>query len=96
MSRNKSFPIGDTVRLVIYFRVDDVLTDPATVVVTIEEPDGTDNAPSVTNVSTGIRSVQFTTDQSGYHRWKVVATGDAAGVREGAFYVHTSGIVADA
>lgn len=92
MSANKSFPIGDTVRLTFKFRVDDVLTDPTAVTVTVEEPDGTDNTPTATKTSTGIYTATFVPDQAGYHRFKVTGTGPAPGVREGTFYVHTSGI----
>lgn len=92
MSKNKSFPVSDTVRLTIYIRVDDVLTAPDTCVVTIEEPDGTNNTPAVSNPATGTYTATFVPDQSGYHRYKVVTTGTAAGVREGTFYVHSSGI----
>ena len=91
-TRNKSFPVGDTVKVTAKHYLDDVLTNPTTCVITVEEPDGTDNTPSVNTAVTGIRSSTFVPTQSGYHRFKAVSTGTVAGVREGTFYVHTSGI----
>lgn len=93
MAKHPSFPIGHTVKVSAEFRVGGVLTEPTTVVLTVEEPDGTNNLPSVNNDGTGLRSASFTTDQSGWHRYKWVSTGPAAGVQESAFYAHTSGIV---
>ena len=94
MSKSKSFPIGDSVRITATIRVSDVLTAPSSVVVTVEEPDGTNNTPAVSNPSTGVYTVCFVPDQAGYHRFRVATSGNNAdGVREGTFYVHTSGIV---
>jgi hypothetical protein len=95
VSSNKSFPIGDTIKISAEFRVDDVLTSPATVTILLEEPDGVDVTLTETEDSTGKWSAPHVPDQSGYYRFKVTATGSAAGVREGTFYVATSGIVAD-
>ena len=93
-ARNLSFPIGDTVKVSASYYVADVLTNPSTCVITIEEPDGTNNTPTVDTGTTGVRFVTFVPDQAGYHRYKIVSTGtNVAGVREGTFYVHTSGIV---
>ena len=91
-TRNQSFPIGDSVKITATHYLASVLTAPTTCVFTIEEPDGTDQTPSVTAVSTGIKSVTFASTQAGYHRYKIVSTGDVAGIREGTFYVATSGI----
>ena len=92
MARNPSFVVGDTVKLRAEFRVADVLTNPTAVVLTIEEPDGTDQTPSVTADSTGKKSAVFAPDQTGYHNWRWDATGTAAGRREGRFYVNSSAI----
>jgi hypothetical protein len=90
--RSKSFPEGDTVKLTVEVRVDDVLTN-ATMACTIMLPDGTTTAITPTNESTGVYSIAYTTVQTGYHYWRVVATGAASGVREGKFYVETSQVV---
>lgn len=93
MAKSKSFVIGATVRITGSFYVDDVLTAPTTVVVTVEEPDGTQSTPTVTNPSTGVYQSCFTADQSGYHRFKIVGTGNNAdGVLEGTFYINTSSL----
>jgi len=88
--KNPSFVVNTTILLTTTFKVADTLTDPSTTVLTIEEPDGTEVQPTVTNVSTGLYTAAFAPDQAGYHIWKWVGTGTAAGVKEGTFYVHTS------
>lgn len=92
MSKNPSFVVGDTILFTAQFRVDDVLTNPTATTFTIEEPDGTNNTPAVTAVSTGIKTASFTPDQVGYHHWRWDGTGAAAGRREGTIYVHASAI----
>lgn len=94
MSNSESFPINDTVTLTVKVRVDDVLTN-ATMACLVENPDGDDSNPSVNSVSTGIYSITITPTVAGYWKFFISATGAAAGVRDGTFYVHTSGIVAD-
>ena len=91
-TRNKSFPVGDTVKVTASHYLASVLTNPTGCVITIEEPDGTDNTPTVDTSATGIRFATFVPTQSGYHRYKIASTGTVAGVREGTFYVVTSGI----
>jgi len=93
MTANRSFPVGDTVRLTFKFRVNDVLTNPTTVTVTLEDPAGANTAPTASSSATGIYTCSFVVSVAGYYRFKVTSTGSAAGVREGTFYVHTSGIV---
>lgn len=90
--KSKSFALGDTVQVVATHKVAGVLTNGTACVITIEEPDGTNNTPSVTNVSTGVYRAEFVPDQDGRHRVKVATTGNAAGVRETSFYVASSGI----
>jgi hypothetical protein len=91
MANDKSFPVGDTVKLTVEVRVDDVLTS-ATMACTIELPDDTQSTPTPSEVSTGIYAITYTTTQSGYHQYRIVATGTASGVREGKFYIHSSGL----
>ena len=93
MTANPSFPIGDSVVIDLTIYVDDVLTNPTATTFTVEEPDGTNNTPSTVDNGTGLKGCVFVPDQAGYHRWKAVGTSPAAFVREGTFYVHSSGIV---
>jgi hypothetical protein len=95
MTANKGYVVGDTVRITLTVRVDDVLTNPGSTTWTIEEPDGTDNAPSNVGVSTGVVRTTFAPDQAGYHRWRAVGTTPASFAREGTFYVYATAIVAD-
>ena len=95
MANSQSFAIGDTVTITVTSYVADVLTDPTASTIIIEEPDGTDNTPTVSNTSTGINVYTFVPDQAGWHRFQVKGTGSAAFIKEGAFYVHTSGITVD-
>lgn len=92
MARNPSFVVGDTVKFRAEFRVADTLTNPTGVTFTIEEPDGTDQSPSVTSDGTGLRSATFVPDQTGYHHWRWDSTGTAAGRQEGTIYINTSPI----
>ncbi len=92
MSKAPSFIVGSTIRLRAEFRVSDVLTNPTAETLTIEEPDGTDQTPSITDDSTGKRSATFAPDQVGYHHWRWDSTGTAAGRQEGTFYVNSSPI----
>jgi len=92
MAKEPSFVVGATVKLRIELRVDDVLTNPTGITLTIEEPDGTDQTPSITADSTGKKSATFAPDQTGYHKWRWDATGTAAGRQEGRFYVNSSAI----
>ena len=91
MAQDKSFPVGDTVKLTVEVRVDDVLTS-ATMACTIELPDGTTATPTPAEGSTGIYTVEYTTTQAGYHLYRIAASGAAKGVREGKFYIHSSAL----
>lgn len=93
MTKSKSFPINDSVRITTTVRVDDVLTAPGTFGVEVEAPSGSIVLPEVTNQSTGVYWACFVPDEAGYYRYRVTTTGNFAdGVREGTFYVHTSGL----
>lgn len=89
MSNTKSFPFGDTVKLTVTIRVDGDLTA-ATVVTTMEDPDGLDIEPTGANPSTGVYTETHLTANIGYYRYKVVISGAVTAVREGTFYVYTS------
>lgn len=90
--RSKSFPEGDTIKITVEVRVDDVLTA-ATMACTIKLPDGTTASPSPASASTGIYQIPYVTTQVGYHYYRIVATGAAQGVKEGKFYVASSQVV---
>lgn len=90
--RSKSFPEGDTVKITVQVRVDDVLTS-ATMAATIKLPDGTTTTPTPSETSTGVYEITYTTTQAGYHYYRIVATGTASGVKEGKFYVASSQVV---
>ena len=92
MAKEPSFVVGATVKLRAEYRVADVLTNPSTVVLTIEEPNGDDQTPSDMADATGKKSATFTPDQTGYHKWRWNSTGTAAGRKEGRFYVNSSPI----
>jgi hypothetical protein len=92
MAKQPSFVVGDTIKFSAEFRVNDVLTDPTAVALTIEEPNGDDQTPGVTNDGTGLRSGTFVPDQTGYHHWRWNSTGTAAGRKEGTIYVNSSAI----
>lgn len=92
MAKASSFVIGDTVRIRARFKVDNVLTNPTTCTMVVQEPDLTQHSLSVTNVSTGVRQGTYTSDTEGWHRVRIEGTGTAAGVRETAFYVASSGL----
>jgi len=94
MSANYSTVVGDTVRITLTVRRDGAPTS-STVTWTIEEPDGTNNAPSNTTPSTGVARTTFVPDQPGYHRWRAVGSAPDF-VREGTFYVTASSIIVDA
>lgn len=94
-TRNKSFVVGDTIKITATHKLASTLTNPTGCVITVEEPDGTDQTPTVDTSATGIRFATFTPDQVGYHQVRVVSTGTVAGARESRFYVTSSGIVGD-
>ena len=92
MAKSPSFVVGDTITIKGTFKVDGVKTNPTTCVIIIQDPNLAQYTPSVTSVSTGVRSVTFTPDTPGWHRWEVEGTGTAARAKQGAFYVKTSAL----
>lgn len=87
------YDIGDVVTLTGTFTVDDVLTDPTEIEVTILEPDGsvagpfTLTAAEVVKESDGVFSFDFTPTQVGDHHYRIAGTGGAIGAEEGFFIV---------
>ena len=92
MAKSPSFVVGDTITIKGTFKVDGVLTSPTTCVITVQEPNWEQSTPTISSSSTGVRSCTFTPTQPGWHRWEVEGTGAAARVKQGAFYVKSSGL----
>jgi hypothetical protein len=83
---------GDTVRLETTFKVDDVLTDPTTVTLTVLTPAGASTsytyaASEVTRESVGAFYKDVVASTAGIWSWKWTGTGTAAGIDEGTFTV---------
>lgn len=90
------FQPGDTVTLDTTFKVDDVLTDPTAVTLTVRAPDGTQTAyvyltdAEVVKDSTGTYHADIVVDAAGIWAWEWEGTGAAAGVDEGTFTVEAT------
>lgn len=82
--------IGDNAVLTTTFTVGGVNTDPTTVVLTVQAPDGTETTPSVSNTAVGVYTADFEVDQAGTWLYRWVGSGAAVGVDEGAFRVDYS------
>lgn len=93
--KNESFVVNNTLKFSSTWKVDGVLTTPSTYSLVVEEPDGTDQTPSVSVDDVGELSATFAPDQAGYHHYRWTGTGSAAGVQEGTFYVVSSPIIDD-
>lgn len=84
---------GDLVRLSTTFTVDDTPTDPTSVTLTVQKPDGTQTDyvhgtdPEVVKDSTGVYHADIEADQAGLWVWAWTGTGAAHGVDEGSFSV---------
>ena len=83
------FDIGDTPKLTFTVRVDNVLTDAASVVLTLTKPDNTISTPTVSHPSTGTYTATLVTDQAGQWLYRWVATTPST-VEDGAFFVETN------
>ena len=88
------YDIKDAVELVGTFRnTSNALTDPTTVTVFIQKPDGTrisETTPTVTHVSPGVYSYILTVDQAGIWRWRFEGTGTVQAADERTFEVKES------
>lgn len=95
MAASKGFAVGNTVRFTITVKVDDVLTAPTTVTITVDEPDGTNVDVTDATATTGVYTATFAPDQSGWHRVKFEGAGNSADfVQEREFYVASGGVSA--
>jgi hypothetical protein len=96
MAETKLPVVGSTPTVTASFRTLEngvlVLKDPTSVVVTVEDPDGAQTSPAVTNESTGVYSITFTLTQAG--RWHYQFVGDlpAPGLVEGDIWAQASNV----
>lgn len=85
-----TFDIGDRVRMEATFKdYDDVLTS-GTVVCTVRDPSGNEEAVDAELESTGLYYAYVTVDESGTWRYRFEATGAIVGAGENAFVVRKS------
>lgn len=80
--------IGDEVTTTTTITVDGILTDPATIELTVTAPDGTTSTPPPTNPSTGVYEAEFTVNAAGRWLWTWSAT-DPESVEHGHIDVRT-------
>lgn len=69
------------------------LTTPTTTTIKIKLPDltvTTINNASIDTESTGVKTHDYTTLQSGWHEYEVAGSGNMTAVKEGRFYVKPS------
>jgi hypothetical protein len=89
------FDIGDTAHIAITFAdLNGTPTNPSTVVLTIQAPDGTQTTPGTTNDGSGLYHYDLAVAQSGIYRFKWVGTGAINAVEEGEIAVKESILVA--
>lgn len=82
-----SYLIGKIIRLGATFEVDSVATDPTTVSLIVQDPDGVDTTytypASVSKSATGVYYYDLTLSAAGLYCYRWVGTGAAAAVEEG-------------
>lgn len=81
-----TYEIGKVLELDYTVKVGTVLTD-ATVALTVTLPDNTTASPSVTHVSTGKYSANYTATQNGLHLFRWVASGAVTDALSGQFVI---------
>lgn len=89
------FDIGDTAHLETTFAdLNGVPTNPTTVILTIQAPDGTQSTPSATNDAAGLYHYDLAITQSGLYLFKWAGSGLISAVQEGEIAVKPSALVA--
>ena len=85
------YDIGDGIRLTANFTLNDVATNPTTVVVKLTDPSGNSGTSSPTNTGTGAYYEDVIVDEAGkwYYRW--TGTGAVVAASEGHFFVRKLG-----
>jgi hypothetical protein len=81
------YTVGQLIRLTGTFRVGGVLTDPTTVVCTVEQPDATLTLPTVVQDSTGVYHADVAPTQKGEHIQRWVGTGGCQAASEASVMV---------
>lgn len=86
------YEIGDGVRLSVVFTdaVSGALADPTTVILTLQQPDGTDAVVVVQKDATGKYHADYLTTLPGVHVWRWAGTGAVPAAAEGVFTVSRS------
>ena len=84
--------VGGGIRLGNTIKVSDVVTDPTTLTITVEDPSGnldsyTYAAAQVAKTSTGVYYYDLALDEAGTWSYRWVSTGAALGADEGQFEV---------
>lgn len=88
MTTTNRIDIGDRVRLTATFQdLDEVATDPTTVVCTVKAPSGPTSTPSVTRVAEGEYIADVDVTEAGLWRYRWAGTGDLVAAEEGEFSV---------
>lgn len=75
--------VGNVAVLVVAFAVDDEATDPTTITLTIEAPDGTVTTPAPEHAGDGVYEYDLLLDAPGVWKWLWVGTGAAAAATQG-------------
>lgn len=90
-----AYDVDDGIRLSVAFTVSDVNTDPTTVTLKVQEPDGTETPytytlAEVTKSAVGVYYKDIIVDSSGawFYRWE--GTGTVVAATEEYFHVRTS------
>lgn len=95
MAANQDWDVGDTLHLTCNFTVSGTNTDPTTITLVVQQPNGTETTythagGTVTKDSVGNYSKNVTTDASGVWAWRWVGTGACAAADEGKVTVSRS------
>lgn len=81
------YDVGDQIDLIAEFKVETVLTDPATVVCRVRQPDGTVTAHTVIRNSVGEYQTTINIDQEGTWAYRFEGTDPAMAAQEKEFSV---------
>lgn len=87
-----AYVVGTEVRISATFSVDNILTDPTTVVGSWQKLGGTATTPTVTKDSTGKYHFNILTDTAGSYHYRMEGTGLCTAAAQGSFVVLASNI----
>lgn len=81
--------VGDLITLEGKFKVENVLTDPTSVTLKVKDPDGTvvtfSHPSTISKVSTGVFTKDYTVAKAGLHEYWWVGTGTCQAVESRSF-----------